>query len=324
MESAAVVSVLVFLLVSEAVWLAAPAPANTVAERVTRYVVPMWEPKSDDEPGSVLRRRRHSRIPWFDALLDRFNLGAGLAAELLKAGVPLRTGEFVFLQLVFGSVLAGVCLFTLRPFVGSVVAATVGAALGFFLPMVWLRFKRAQRLENFDKALPDALDLIAGALRAGFGLAHGLDLVTKSKEGPCAEEFGQVLQEVNLGSDLDVSLARITERIDSEDARLLATAVAVQRRTGGNLIEVLGPLASVIRERQRLKRDVQVITTAPRVSGYVVALLPLLTLLVMYLTSQYYVDTLFSSNTGRLAAGVGGVLVLIGLFLNHRIAQVDY
>jgi tight adherence protein B len=324
MESAAVVSLLVFLLVTEAVWLAAPAGPTTAAERVTTYVVPIWEPKPGDGAGSVLRRQRMSRVPWVEALLERFNMAAGLSTELLKAGVPMRAGEFVFLQLVLGSVMAALAFLGLSRTLGSLLGPTIGAAIGFVLPLVWLRLKRAKRLDRFDQDLPDSLDLIAGALRAGFGLAHGLDLVTKSKDGPCAEEFGQVLQEVNLGADLDVSLARINGRIDSEDARLLATAVSVQRRTGGNLVEVLGQLASVIRDRQRLKRDVRVITTAPRVSGYVVALLPVVTVLVMYLTSQYYVDTLFSSDTGRLATAVGGVLVVIGLFLNHRIAQVDY
>ena len=112
-------------------------------------------------------------------------------------------------------------------------------------------------------------------------------------------------------------------RVNSEDAHLLATAVAVQRRTGGNLVEVLGQMGQMLRERERLRRDVRVLTTAPRVSGYVVALLPLLTVVVMYFTSRYYIDTLLSEPIGRLAAAAGAVLVVVGLFLNHRIAQVD-
>jgi tight adherence protein B len=140
---------------------------------------------------------------------------------------------------------------------------------------------------------------------------------------PCSEEFGQILQELNLGGDLEEALARLIQRVDSEDSKLLATAVAVQRRTGGNLIEVLGQMAQMLRERDRLRRDVRVITTAPRVSGYVVALLPLVTVLAMYVTSRYYIDTLFSDPIGRLAAMAGGVLVLVGLYLNHKIAQVD-
>jgi tight adherence protein B len=167
------------------------------------------------------------------------------------------------------------------------------------------------------------LDRVSNALRAGFGLEYGLDLVSRESGGPCGEEFGQVLQELNLGADLDEALARLIVRIDSEDARLLATAVSVQRRTGGNLIEVLSQMSQTLRDRERLRRDVRVITTAPRVSGYVVALLPLLTVAAMYVTSRYYIETLLSEPIGRLAALAGFTLVLLGLFLNHRIAKVD-
>jgi tight adherence protein B len=326
MESAGIVSLLVFLLVSEAVWLLAPtqsAERGAVAERVNTYVVPVWEPKSDS-PVSVMRRQRTSRIPWLDALLDRFNLAAGLGNQLLRAGLAMRAGEFLFLQLVCATIVAIAALFTVSGLLGALSAASLGGMLGLIAPLFWLRMKVSRRVDSFEQALPDALDLVSGSLRAGFGLPHGLDLVAKGNEGPCAEEFGQVLHEVNLGADLDVSLARIIERVNSDDVRLLATAVAVQRRTGGNLVEVLGQLAGVMRERQRLRRDLHVITTAPRVSGYVVGLLPVFTVAMMYFTSRYYIDTLFSSPTGRIAAAVGGVLVVIGLFINRRIATVDY
>src|SRR5581483_309715 len=102
------------------------------------------------------------------------------------------------------------------------------------------------------------------------------------------------------------ALARLILRVNSEDARLLATAVAVQRRTGGNLVEVLGQMAGMLRERERIRRDVRVITTAPRVSGYVVALLPVLTTTAMYFTSRYYIDALLADPIGRLAAIAGG------------------
>jgi tight adherence protein B len=326
MESAGVISLLVLLLVTEAVWLAAPPSAaerGAVAERVTTYVVPIWEPKSEGAL-SVMRRQRHSRIPWLDAWLDRFNLAAGLSNQLIRAGLAIRPGEFLFLQLASASVVAIVAVVALTGFLGIVTAASIGAMVGLVAPLGWLRFKVAKRKDAFEASLPDALDMVSGSLRAGFGLPHGLDLIAKENEGPIAEEFGQVLHEVNLGADLDVSLARIIDRIDSDDVRLLATAVAVQRRTGGNLVEVLGQLAGVMRERQRLRRDLQVITTAPRVSGYVVGLLPVFTAGMMFLTSRYYIDTLLNSQTGRIAAAVGGVLVVIGILINRRIATVDY
>src|SRR5919199_4680506 len=106
MEAAAVLSLLVFLMVSQAVWLAAPVEASPAAERVATYVIPVWEPRPDEGIASITRRHRDSRFPWLERLLDRFNIAAGLSVALIKAGVPLRPGEFVALQLLCGLLLA--------------------------------------------------------------------------------------------------------------------------------------------------------------------------------------------------------------------------
>ena len=224
--------------------------------------------------------------------------------------LAVRAGEFLFVQLMLATVLglAG-ALLGWQSF-GGPLAALAGGMIGLVAPLGWLRYRVGQRRNAFEQGLPEALDRVTGALRAGYGLEFGFDLVAREGAPPCSEEFGQILQELNLGGDLEEALARLILRINSEDARLLATAVAVQRRTGGNLVEVLGQMSHVLRERERLRRDVRVITTAPRVSGYVVALLPLLTVVAMYVTSRYYIDTLFSEPIGRVAAAVGGLLVL--------------
>ena len=326
MDQSLLISILVFLLVTQAVMLVASAgrmgEREKIAQRLSAFTLPTWESRLQMSV-SVLRRRRYSRLPWLDRILARFDLGDGLGLQLQQAGLPLRAGELLFIQLMLGTTLglAG-ALLGWQAF-GGPAAALAGLLIGFVAPLVWLRYRVGQRRNAFEHGLPEALDRVTGALRAGYGLEYGFDLVAREGSPPCSEEFGQILQELNLGGDLEEALARLILRINSEDARLLATAVAVQRRTGGNLVEVLGQMSQMLRERERLRRDVRVITTAPRVSGYVVALLPLLTVAAMYVTSRYYIDTLFSEPIGRVAAAVGGVLVLIGLYLNHRIAQVD-
>jgi tight adherence protein B len=293
-----------------------------VTRRLTAYTVPLWENRLERSI-SVLRRRRYSRFPVLDQMLARLDLGDSLALQLQQAGLPLRAGEFAFLQLVAGAVGGLIGAVVGWDAFGGPLAAVVGAVLGLLAPMVWLRYRMGQRRNAFEQGLPEALDRVTGALRAGYGLEYGFDLVAREGAPPCSEEFGQILQELNLGGDLEEALARLILRVNSEDARLLATAVAVQRRTGGNLVEVLGQMAQMLRERERLRRDVRVLTTAPRVSGYVVALLPVLTVVAMYFTSRYYVDTLLGEPIGRLAAAVGAALVVVGLYLNHRIAQVE-
>ncbi len=321
----ALIALLVFALVFQAAWLFTTAPASereVLARRLNASVVPAWE-RSVPIAFSVLRHRRYSRFPWLDALLARFDVADGLSGQLLRAGLPIRAGEFLFLQLVAVTLAGLVAAIAAIVVDGGLLLVPVAMVLGFVAPLVWLRWRVNARLSAFEAGLVDALDRVSSSLRAGYGLEHGLDAVARDGTGPVAEEFGQILQELNLGADLEEALARMLLRVDSEEAHLLATAVSVQRRTGGNLVEVLNQMSAVIRERQRLKREIRVMTTAPRVSGYVVALLPVVTLAAMFLTSRYYVDTLIQEPVGRLAGVVGGALVLVGLFLNHRIAQVD-
>jgi tight adherence protein B len=325
MDQTVLISALVFLLTVQAVMLAGTASygeRERIADRLSSYTLPAFQGHLPTTL-SVLRRRRYSRFPVLDALLARFDVGNGVALQLQQAGLPIRAGEFLFAQIMLATVAGLVGVVAGWEAFGGPWAGILGGIVGFLGPFFWLRTRVNARRTAFEQGLPDALDRITGALRAGYGLEYGFDLVSRESTGPCAEEFGQILQELNLGGDLEEALAGVVVRITSEDARLLATAVAVQRRTGGNLVEVLGQMAAMLRERERLRRDVRVITTAPRVSGYVVALLPLLTVLAMFVTSRYYIDTLFSEPIGRVAAIAGGGLVLLGLYLNHKIAQVD-
>jgi tight adherence protein B len=325
MDQTVLITALVFLLVVQAVLLAGTATygeRERIADRLSSYTLPAFQ---GNLPAtlSVLRRRRYSRFPVMDALLARFDVGDGVALQLQQAGLPIRAGEFLFAQMILATIAGLIGVVAGWEAFGGPWAGIAGGIVGFMGPYFWLRTRVSARRSAFEQGLPDALDRITGALRAGYGLEYGFDLVARESSGPCSEEFDQVLQELNLGGDLEEALARVVLRIPSEDARLLATAVAVQRRTGGNLVEVLGQMGAMLRERDRLRRDVRVITTAPRVSGYVVAMLPVLTTVAMFFTSRYYIETLLSEPLGRLAAGVGLALVVIGLFLNHRIAQVD-
>ena len=323
MQGSLVVALLVFAAVAQAMWLlesAADLERDIAVRRLAAYAAPQFRV---NDGLSVLRKRKRSRFPFLDRIIERLGFAERLGRDLRRAGLPLRSEEFFFAQLIIATVAAFAGLLLLSNTLGSLLAPLLLGAVGFVAPLGWLRVRISSRRDKFEEDLADALDLVAGSLRAGYGLEHGLDTVSKEGSGPCAEEFGQLLQELTLGADFETALNRLADRVESEDSRLLVTAVSVQRRTGGNLVEVLQQMSSVIRERQRVRRDVRVITTAPRVSGYVVSLLPLITAGFMFIVSRYYIDSLLNSNVGRLALVVAVVLVLIGLFLNHRIAKVE-
>jgi tight adherence protein B len=328
MTGIVIMAILVAALVGQAAWLATDAlrggdsDERDVTRQLESYTRLAW---TSDVPGpsSLLRRKRFSRFPGLERLLRRLNLGESLSRDLKRAGLGIAAGEFLFGQLLL-TTLAGFGAFVLFPRAfGGIAPAAAGGLLGFAIPLLWLRQRQSKRLLEFETALPDALDLMGSSLRAGYGLTDALDLVAREKNGACAEEFSLVVQEIQLGSEMDAALARLAERIDSEDVRLLATAIAIQRRTGGNLVEVLQQIAKTLRERQRLKGEVRVLTTMPRISGYVVAALPVAMAAMMYFSSPRNFNILISDPIGQVILGVSAVSVLIGLYLNHRIASVE-
>jgi tight adherence protein B len=321
-------TILVFAMVGQATWLATDSlrdrepVESTAARRVIDYTRITWEIQPVDAT-SILRRQRVSRFPWLEIALERLDMAQRLSRDLRSAGLQMQAAEFLFIQLVI-TTLAGLAAFlTFESILGGVAPAAGAALLGFIAPMVWLRGRRAKRLKLFEAELPDTLDLLSGSLRAGYSTPDAIEIIARENTGPCAEEFAEVVQELNLGADLDAALARLIERMPSEDARLLVSAIAVQRRTGGNLVDVLKQLAGTLRERRRLRQEVHVLTTGPRVSGYVAGSLPFIMLVGMYFLNRRSFDILVTEPAGRLVLLGSTVLVFLGLFLNSRVAKVD-
>jgi tight adherence protein B len=321
-------TILVFAMVGQAAWLASGAwrdrePVQTAAaRRIVDYTRITWETQQVDAT-SILRRQRLSRFPWLEKLLQRLDLAHKLARDLRSAGLQLQAAEFLLVQLVFTTLAGFVAFLALESTLGGVAPPAMGALVGFVAPMVWLRGRRAKRLKLFEAELPDTLDLLSGSLRAGYSTPDAIEIIARENKGPCAEEFAEVVQELNLGADLDAALARLIERMPSEDARLLVSAIAVQRRTGGNLVDVLKQLSRTLRERRRLRDDVHVLTTGPRVSGYVAGALPFVMLAGMFFLSRKSFDILVTEPVGRLVILGSTLLVILGLFLNSRVAKVD-
>src|SRR6516225_3829292 len=137
----------------------------------------------------------------------------------------------------------------------------------FFIPLLWVLNKRRVRLKTFAAQLPDALELVARALRAGHSLGAGMHVVAEEMPSPIAEEFGRVFEEQNLGISVEDSLKALCERVPNLDLRFFATSVMIQRQTGGDLAEILDKIGYVIRERYRILGQVKALTGEGRLSG---------------------------------------------------------
>ncbi len=180
----------------------------------------------------------------------------------------------------------------------SMFVAPVGAAVFFLLPWLWLWNKRRARLKKFASQLPDALELVARALRAGHSLAAGLHVVAEEMPPPISKEFGRIYEEQNLGIPLEEALRGITNRVPNLDLRFFVTSVAIQRQTGGDLAEILDKIGHVIRERYKILGQVKALTGEGRLSGLVLIALPFGLFLMMLHMKPEYISALWTDPLG--------------------------
>jgi tight adherence protein B len=257
----------------------------------------------DDRPGAL------------EELVSRF---FNIRALLQQADVSIPLPKFV-------AIMGGLAAFGV---LGSMVfranfALGLGAGLLLAtLPLVWVVFKRKKRLANFNKQLPDALELIARALRAGHSLAAGFNLVADEMSEPICKEFGKVYEAQNLGVPLEQSLNELTERVPNLDLRFFATAVILQRQTGGDLAEILDKIGKLIRERFKLWGQIQALTGEGRLSGIVLLALPPVLFIVMLRLNYDYVMMLFTDPLGKQMLAFALVMQLVGALVIRKIINI--
>jgi tight adherence protein B len=213
---------------------------------------------------------------------------------------------------------------------GTPIALLIGAAIGFFLPRMWLGRRRASRLNAFNKQLPDTITLIANALRAGSSFLQAIEMVVREAQPPITVEFGRVVREVNLGLAFDVALENMVRRVRSDDLELMATAITIQHQVGGNLAEILDSIAFTIRERVRIKGEIRTLTAQQRMTGYVVAGMPIGLMVLMMVIAPTFMNPMFDNPPGimGLPAGMivlafGGFLMFIGFIAIRRIVAIE-
>jgi tight adherence protein B len=188
--------------------------------------------------------------------------------------------------------------------------APVGALMCFSLPWLWLYMKRAKRLKSFAAQLPDAMELVARALRAGHSLAAGMHVVAEEMPAPVSKEFGRVYEEQNLGIPLEEALKGMCERVPNLDLRFFVTSVAIQRQTGGDLAEILDRIGHVIRERFKILGQVKALTAEGRLSGVVLIALPIGLFLMMMYMKPDYIELLWKDELG-IKMSIGAVVLMI-------------
>jgi tight adherence protein B len=235
-----------------------------------------------------------------------------------QANVNLSVPKFLVICGATGGV--GLLLPSVAGF--SVVLGPVMAMFLAVLPIMWLLFKRKRRLKAFAAQLPEALELIARALRAGHSLAAGFNLVAQEMSDPIGGEFSRTFEEQNLGKPLDEALEDLTKRVPNLDLKFFATAIILQRQTGGDLAEILDKIGNLVRERFKIWGQVQALTGEGRLSGIVLLALPPALFVVVYRMNPDYLMLLFTDPLGKKMLVGGIVTQLFGALMIRKIVNI--
>jgi tight adherence protein B len=251
------------------------------------------------------------------ALEDFVTKFFNLRAFLQQADSQLTPGKFIGISLALGLGITVVLPFVRVP----LAAAPAGLVIGF-IPFIALFMKRKRRLAKFGSQLPEALELIGRALRAGHSLASGFKLVADEMNDPIATEFERSYEAQNLGVTLEDAIEEMTNRVPNLDLRFFATAVVLQRQTGGDLAEILDKIGYLVRERFKIWGQIQSLTGEGRLSGVVLLALPPVLFVVMWYINPGYSMTLFTDPMGHQMLAGAIIMQVVGALVIRKIVNI--
>ena len=271
-----------------------------------------------DGPG--LLRGLEGQIPeWLAPIAERVPAFEDAHLMIEQAGSAMTLSRFLVISggLAIGLGL-GVLVLTLRwP------AGIIATAVGGLAPYVILRRKRSKRFYKFEEQLPEAIDMLGRAIRAGHPLSSGLKMVADEAKDPVAGEFRRTHEEHRFGLAFEDAMLAMADRLGIVDVRILVTAILIQREVGGNLAEVLDNLASVIRARFNIRRQLRVYTAQGRFSGYVLAVLPIAVGAAIYSLNPPYMKLLFTDPMGKLMVAFAVIFQIIGFLWIRKIVNIE-
>jgi len=301
-------------------YFAVTAARTTERSEVKRrlHAIAMRQPGESVMP-SILREEMLSEIPVFNKILFKLEIAKRSEQLLDQADVKITVGA-LFLTV-------GV-LFAVGLSIGVISGRGIllGLVLGLILatvPILYLMFKRQQRVKKFTEQFPDTLDMLARSLRAGHSFNSAMQVVADEMPDPISKLFRVAYDEQTLGLSLAESLHNMTERINSIDLMFFVVAVNIQRETGGNLAEILEKLGITIRERFRILGQLKVYTAQGRLSGYILAALPIFMAFIIWLINPDYMKVLFESKTGIYMVAAAIVMQVMGFFVIRKIIHIQ-
>ena len=295
-------------------------PGMMMRRKLEDRLQEVTQPLEDKETANVLVKvATEGPVPAIDRMLGGTAQGSSLARWIEQSGMKAS---------ISGVLLTACALAVLLAFVAGMVTRSpwglpVGAALGLGLPFLVLNVKRGRRMRVFEEQFPEALDLIARALKAGHAFATGLKMAADELPEPVGPEFRKTFDEQNFGLPLKDALDNLARRIPLLDVRFFTTAVLIQRETGGNLAEILENLGHVVRERFKILRQVRVYTAHGRFTGYVLLALPAVLGIALSFINPDHMNTLFRERMGQMMLLFAIVMQTVGFLWIKQVIKIE-
>ena len=319
MVAALIVFVVVSGLVMGAFYGLQQLPGYLAARKLDRRLREVSRPLGTDLPDtpSFVTEVKKGPLPAIDRALGGAN--SSLATLIEQSGVQ-TTPSAIMLTMVLAALASGIfCMLFVKVPIFWIIAALGGS----FLPYIWLRFKRTQRLKKFEEQFPEALDLLSRAIRAGHAFQTAMGMVADEMPAPVGVEFKKAFEQQNFGLPVRDVLDQMAERVPILDVKFFVTAVTIQRETGGNLAEILDNLAHVVRERFKILRQVRVHTAHGRFTGYVLLALPASLAVALTFINPEHMNLLFTERMGQMMILGAIVMQFAGFLWIKKIIKIE-
>jgi tight adherence protein B len=266
----------------------------------------------------LLKEEKISDVPFLNRLLSGRSWVEAIGVQLLRAGSELKPVTFLMVILIsglLGTMLGGKI---------SGIAAVFFMVAGWLGPFMWLRWRQKKRIRDFEQQLPDAIDMLVSAMKAGYSFQAATQFIGEEMIPPLGPEFARFYDEQRLGVDVRSALISMQTRLESLDLKMFVTAVLIQRETGGNLSEVLSNLADLIRQRIAMRGQIQTLIAEPKLSARFLAVLPVLVFVVLSVMNPHFFDPMTAPGSlGRLILTSSAISVVVGYMIMMKIADVD-
>lgn len=288
--------------------------ARSVGSVVTRYTRGIDAEQDID----ILYQRKFSDISILNSILKRLPAVRSLDELMQQSGVKTLVGIFILFTFTLGGF-----VYLLTSSMLAMPFAVLLSLTSMILPFFYLLAKRKERRNKFEALLPDALDLMCYALKAGHSILASFKMVGEELADPIGEEFRRVVDELNYGRDLNATLRSFARRINSVELKFFVTTVIIQRETGGNLVEMLQKISEVIRKKFRFREKVRALSGEAKMSAYILLALPFLVAGALFFINREYILVLVNDPAGHWALATAGVMMSIGTFIMYRLVQLE-